>query len=672
MSDIRSEWDDVWDAADEGDEEAGHGYDSDTSVGSFFARRHSDDQAQFDIDADLRATANTVADPYMASAFTMLFEYTPNLHTVDTTISTPSGIMTKKGRMFDMLSWGARKRAPGREVDFEFHRNRLNVCRFVVVDPVTLRTDLSASIGCCAPYLSRNEWTGDHMVPVLCCDNDMRSLCWFPQQLYRTKSTCAAVIYGAAPIFIERPMSNMGGWMGHKYNVPGVTRMREYFHGVSSMDDENDEMWRARQAISRLGGQSALFAKMLTYLTMHERRILSSAFSPITSLPCYGVNFYWRDEEARDMRAAVLERMRGCTRPVKALDGPVCAKFEYEFTGVMVGGVQVLSSVDRLKNAQEEKFFAHMNLKRNANDDEGKRRFAKWCAAVKDEQMTLFLTVKAGERQSDLRATVKRANNRSNMPSFEMMKYRLQFDLVNFCNRHGHRTEKLGRFASETVKEISNRVAHRLSYDDYLTWGDRHPNLFTHEYKLDETEMANIEHKQLHGKIMSAIGDAIKMVGVLSDAMVDWSTGLVVEAPPRGEYDLKWHAGRLLAINELLRMVNYGDMWSVMCYVARGDCSLLEMLGSNRTEFNVFMSTGGCVGVGDGGISSDMLAFAVQFSNSFLVCRRTMKGFCAVTLKAVTAMLAPCGCDVYRKAEAQLGMDILWGLSNKKFCEWKA
>ena len=404
---MSSDTDDVWDDVDEGDEQTGLGYDSDTSVGLFFAGRQSADEGQLDIDADLRATANMVVNPYTADEFKVLFEYAPNLHSVDKTISTSTVTRIKKGLMFDLFSWGARKRSTVQRGDFEFHRNRLNCCRFVVVDPVTLRTDLSASIGCCAPYLPANEWTGDHTVPVLCCDNNMRSLCWMPQQLYRTKSTCAAVIYGAAPIFIQRPMSNMGGWMGHTYTVPGVTRMREYFHGVSFMHDDEDEMMMARRAITMLGGVPPLFLKMLTFLNMHERRILSSAFSATTSMQCYGVHFNWRDEEAMGMRAEALERMHGSTTPVKALDGPVCAKFEFEFTGVPVGGMQVLSTVARLKNAQEEKFFARMNLKRNMEDDEAKKRFVKWDEIVKDEQLTLFFTAKAGERQADLLATLK-------------------------------------------------------------------------------------------------------------------------------------------------------------------------------------------------------------------------------------------------------------------------
>ena len=76
--------DDVWDDADEGDEQTGHGYDSDTSVGRFFAGRQSADEGQRDIDAGLRATANMVVNPYMADEFTVLFEYAPNLHSVDT------------------------------------------------------------------------------------------------------------------------------------------------------------------------------------------------------------------------------------------------------------------------------------------------------------------------------------------------------------------------------------------------------------------------------------------------------------------------------------------------------------------------------------------------------------------------------------------------------------
>jgi len=250
------------------------------------------------------------------------------------------------------------------------------------------------------------------------------------------------------------------------------------------------------------------------------------------------------------------------------------------------------------------------------------------------------------------------------------MKYRLEFDLVNFCNRHGHRTEKLRRFGSETVQAISNRIAHGLAYDDSGTYGDRLFNFFADESKEFVEEMKKSEHVQLHNRKMSAIKDGIRMMGLLSDAMVEWSSASLVEATPRGEYDMRWHAGRLLAINGLLGMVNYGDVWSVMCYVARGDCSLVEMLRSNKNEFNVFVSTGGQVMLGEGGISSDMLAFAVQFSNSFLVCKRTMCGFGDVTLKALTALSVPCVCDVNSKMDAQMDMDVLWRLSHKKIYEW--
>ena len=182
----------------------------------------------------------------------------------------------------------------------------------------------------------------------------------------------------------------------------------------------------------------------------------------------------------------------------------------------------------------------------------------------------------------------------------------------------------------------------------------------------------------LHREKISALKDGIKMMamlmdlqGPLSNAVAEWKGGFRSKTP-MGEYDIHWHAGRLLAINELLGMVNYGDIWSVMCYVARGDCSLVEMLRSNKDEFSVFVSTGGHMSTERGGISSDMLSFAVQFSNSFLVCWGAMKGFVSMTMHASWAMELPCVCDISTKTESSLHVEVLLGLSHKKLDEWSA
>ena len=68
-----------------------------------------------------------------------------------------------------------------------------------------------------------------------------------------------------------------------------------------------------------------------------------------------------------------------------------------------------------------------------------------------------------------------------------MMKYRLEFDLVNFCNRRGHRTDKLARFSKETVRAIFNQVARRLAYDDSLVLGSN--SYFEHESKQFADEL---------------------------------------------------------------------------------------------------------------------------------------------------------------------------------------
>jgi len=109
-----------------------------------------------------------------------------------------------------------------------------------------------------------------------------------------------------------------------------------------------------------------------------------------------------------------------------------------------------------------------------------------------------------------------------------------------------------------------------------------------------------------------------------------------------------------------------------MCYVARGDCSLVEMLRSNKDEFDDFVFTGGHMSTEKGGISSDMLSFAIQFSNSFLMCWGAMKEFGSMTDHASWALKYQCVCDMRIKEESGLYARVLLGLSQKKFHEWSA
>jgi hypothetical protein len=298
----------------------------------------------------------------------------------------------------------------------------------------------------------------------------------------------------------------------------------------------------------------------------------------------------------------------------------------------------------------------------------------KWEGVLKEELSTLFLHTKALEERVLAHGTMDRAIDRCSMIGFEMMKFRLEYDLVNFCNRHGHRAEGMQAFGHEQAEMIVSRLSVRITEQKPLMWGDHHPNFFVHDSKEIEEALVENAHSRQHSDLMTCISSGVELMELLADAggeESEWSRGRWMEAYVNGEYAIQWHAGRLLLINKLLSEVAHGDLWGVMCRVARGDCSLLSMLFANKTAFTHFLCSGGQVVAGVDGISSDMLAFAVQISNSFVTSKMVLKGFYSLMFTASRALKTPCVCDVQLKEITLDSMNNVSWLATKKLAVWE-